>query len=101
VQRFPPAAKLPGAIDAGAANITSPKIPRRRIDLINRVILIAASLGDEAKPGARSRSVAFVSQVVLGEVLRILLPEGARKIGMLGGRRQKAEGKTQKAKIEK
>jgi hypothetical protein len=44
-----------------------PKIPRRRIDFMNRVILIASSFGDEAKPGARSHSVAVLSQVVLGE----------------------------------
>jgi len=73
VQRFPPAAKLPGAIDAGPVSIAIPKIPRRRIDFMNRVILIASSFGDEAKPGARSHSIAVISQVVLGEVLRILL----------------------------
>jgi hypothetical protein len=50
VQRFPPAAKLPGAIDAGPVSIAIPKIPRRRIDFMNRVILIASSFGDEAKP---------------------------------------------------
>jgi hypothetical protein len=68
---------------------------------MNRVILIASSFGDEAKPRARSHSVAFVSQVVLGEVLRILPARWARKIAgecAKRGKGEKGKGKRGKGK---